>query len=163
MLLLFTVFSVSIDAFSVGIALSLSKKIEISHIISVITFTFLLSLIALLFASLLQEYVSYFSYLGCFLLMFLGVKNIIDFKKNKEVEVTSPYLVGISVGTDAMVASFTLSVSFAFSFVVALLMSLFHGAFFILGKYLSKVIKNEKGMTFVSGVFLILIGIFRFF
>ena len=95
--------------------------------------------------------------------MFLGIKNVIDSKKNKEVEMTSPYLVGISVGTDAMVASFTLSVSFAFSFVVALLMSLFHGAFFILGKYLSKLIKNEKGMTFVSGVFLILIGIFRLF
>ena len=163
MILLFTIFSVSIDAFSVGIALSLGKKMELSHILSVIIFTFLLSLVALMFARILQEYVSYFSYFGCVLLIFLGVKNIIEFKKGKEDQVLAPCIVGISVGMDAMVASLTLIVSFKFAFIVALLMSVFHGAFFILGKFFSSVIKNEKGMTFASGIFLILLGIFRLF
>jgi hypothetical protein len=56
-----------------------------------------------------------------------------------------------------------LTVPFSQIIAVAFVMSAFHGVFFVFGGLFSKLIKRGSGMKFASGVFLILLGIFRLF
>lgn len=163
MLLIFTAFSVSIDAFALAIALSIANKIDFWHFFSVIVFTFFMSLIGLILSTILSEYIFYFSLLGSILLVVLGIRNLIATKREMRIKNIHPCIVGISVGVDAMIASFTICVPFIYTFAVAIIMSVFHGVFFILGQYFARFIKSGKSMSFASGIFLILLGIYRLF
>ena len=161
MILLFTAFSVSIDAYVTGLALAMGCKTDNKQVFCVILFTFLMSLTALFLGSVLRKYTNIFAISSGILLILLGIKNIISSAKSAKVTSLSAPLVGISVGADAMIASFTFAVPVLFAFAVALVMSVFHGAFFILGSKTAGLLKGAKKATFASGVFLILLGVFR--
>jgi hypothetical protein len=122
-----------------------------------------MSLTALFLGSVLRKYTGLFAISSGLLLVLLGIKNIISSTKSAKATYLSAPIVGISVGADAMIASFTFDVPLLFAFAVALVMSVFHGAFFILGSKTASMLNGAKKATFASGVFLILMGLFRFF
>jgi putative Mn2+ efflux pump MntP len=162
MILLLTAFSVSIDAFTAGVAISVGSRTGVKHVACVLIFTFVLTSLALLLGVFLSKYISVFSIIGASLLILLGTKNLACANKTTTISLNAP-LVGISVGMDATLACLTLSVPFLQVFAVAIIMSVFHGVFFVLGGIFSKVIKRGNKVKFASGVFLILLGIYRLF
>ena len=164
MLFLLTAFSVSIDAYVAGLAFTLGKAPTLKYVASVFAFTFLLSIIALMIGNVLSKYGIVFKIMGALLFIVLGIKNICAYRKEQEKNRnTSAVTVGISVGLDAGIAC--LSFSFAFMAAVALsvVMAVFHSAFFMLGQSTAKLLKTAKRGMLASGVFLILLGIYKLF
>ncbi len=164
MLLLVTSFSVSIDAYIAGLACSLGNKLSIKYVIYVLVCTFVLSIIALFVGGILNRYGLIFKTVGALLFVFLGVKNIYESHQSKtEIETTNALMVGIGVGIDAGVACLSFSLSFYNAFAVAIVMSIFHAAFFVIGQCCAKLLQTVERMSFASGVSFIMLGIYKLF
>ena len=163
MLILFTAFSVSIDAYVAGLAFSLGERVSLKHTICVFVYTFALCCVTLFIGGLISRYSLFFKISGCVLFVFLGIKNICGYKKRAEQKSTNASLVGISVGLDASVACLSFSLPVLHAFAVAFTMAVFHLVFFVLGQRSARFLKTAESMSFVSGVFLVLLGIYKFF
>jgi putative Mn2+ efflux pump MntP len=101
---------------------------------------------------------------GALLLIFLGVRNIYETRRNKlKTELTSAPLIGLGVGIDAGIACLSFSLSFYNAFAIAIVMSIFHGAFFVIGQCCAKFLQTAERMSFASGVFFIMLGIYKLF
>ncbi len=162
MIFLLTAFSVSIDAYVCALAVSLSAKKRIIYIIFVVLFTFILSAIALMIGNRLSRYKILFKVLGGCLFLFLGIKNLCETKKGNVSENINAPMVGFGVGTDAAIACLSYAVGFLDGIFIVTVMSVFHGAFFALGQCTAQFLKTAERASFVSGVFLILLGVFKF-
>ena len=159
MLFLFTAFSVSIDAYVAGLAYSIGNKPSLKHVAYVLIFTFIISLIALFVGRILSAYELFFKVFSALLFVFLGVKNLLI--KEEKSDIVSAPIIGMGVGLDAGVACLSFAVSTCFAFAIALVMSVFHGVFFLVGKHCALLLKTAKRTSVACGILLIMLGIYK--
>ena len=163
MVLFFTALSVSIDAYAAGFAYGLTRKLGFFGAIYAGTITFFACLAAGLFRVFFSRGAMLVNFVSGMVLIVLGVKYMVGkcFEKERDN--------GISFRHDLTALGFFVSVDAAFAclainentLVCAFLTSVFHAAFLYFGAMTAKPSRIFGDLTFLSGVFLFLLGIKR--
>lgn len=179
MVFLFTVISVSVDAYAAGLAYNLGKRLTFSETVYAGFYTFVACLLAAALRDAALNGVAALSAIGGILLMLLGVNCIAGqlsesflshaygYAKNPfsancvcgEKRDSGVTALGISVSVDAAAATVAMRGTGAFE--CAFMMFVFHTFFLRIGALSAKPLKLFGGVTYFSGAFLILLGIYR--
>lgn len=173
--------SASIDALSLGITYGI-KKTKMSKTASIIIFITVLccSTIALLVGHSFSLFFSHnFSILiGSFLLIMLGSYNIynsikksnsfknFDIDNSNYINKKDATLLGLAVAIDASCVSMGAGIIGYVSFILPVLMAIFHTLFVNCGNSIANLIVNNLNipsniLSILSGILLIFIGIFK--
>lgn len=160
MVLFFTAISVSIDAYAAGFAYGMTKKIGVLGALYAGVITFLACLIAGVFKAFFIENVLYFNLISGLTLSCIGIKYMLDSRKNvkEEKSVSGLTALGFFVSVDAAIACLAMEGGVVS---VALLMGQFHAVFLYLGAVSARPLPAIGNLTFLSGAFLFLLGIKR--
>ncbi|MFA6860041.1 MAG: manganese efflux pump [Clostridia bacterium] len=163
---------VNIDAMFGGIALGISNKPKFTHLLVCASVGFFMCLFACLVGEGLEAIAGErMQVLAGIILVLIGIRNIILFVKQKlSVEkrtngIVSFLAVGFSVGLDAMAGAFSLSLIVSETYLIPIVFGLAQFLFTWLGMVVTnlKFFSFLKKASYLSGVFLIVIGLIRFF
>ena len=166
----------AMDAFSVSVAnglnepkMSKSKSLGISLTFGI--FQFIMPMIGFIFVNFLLEsfkvFEKYIPWISLILLLFIGIKMIIDSIRNSESEkpavgVVGLIIQGIATSIDALSVGFTIAeYSFVLAFIESLIIGMVTCLICIVGIYIGKKFgdKYSKSASIVGGIILIAIGI----
>ena len=173
--------SASIDALSLGITYGI-KKTKISRtgniiIFSIVLFCSILAMLAGHFLSLMFSPIFSVA-LGSSLLIMLGIYNIykefhensslknFDIDNSNYIDYKEAVAIGLTVAVDASCVSMGCGIIGYISFILPVFMAIFHTLFVNVGNSLSKRLVQQlnvpsRVLSILSGVLLILIGVFR--
>lgn len=176
---IFLALSASIDALSIGITYGI-KKTKIPLKCNIIIFLILLCLTSI--SILIGHYISIIfsakvsTFIGSFLLIVLGIYNIYKIQNNistnfdsdnsNYIDEKEAFILGIAVAIDASCVSLSSGMIGLGSFILPVFMAIFHTFFVNCGNLISNIFFKRfkistKNLSLISGIILILIGIFR--
>ena len=157
--------AVSVDAYLAGFAYCVKRKLTFFQTLYAGSFTFFICVIALVLGDAYLKESVIFEYLGAFLFLFIGFKNYFGSFKEEGLMKTSsaenPTLLGLAVSVDAGVACLAYSVKGMMIFPYAFVMFAGHFLFLLLGSLTAKLLFFVKKVSFLSGVFMIFLGIMK--
>ncbi len=163
-----TALSVSVDSFFAGLALSIKNQRKTQSVCSVLISVFMLCLLGSLLGKIFGEFLkNYAQFLAGVILIIVGVIGL--FKKEEQSltdksnnSIKKSLVVGVSVGLDGAVGSFTLTASGFNGLLVTAFITLIHVGLlvlaFLLGEKISKKITSEGKLPSLT---LILLGIYK--
>ena len=167
--LLITALAVSLDSFICGLALSIGHGKKACLVIVITVTVFIMCIIANYTGYLLQNFLTErTASLGGILLVLIGSYNLI--KKEESVSknrgdsfFTQSFIVGVAVGLDGAIGTFSLSLMGINSFYVPLIIALTHGIMITLSVALSQTTFFDKigRFRFIPPILLILLGIYK--
>lgn len=173
MVFLFTVISVSVDAYYAGLAFNIGERMTFSDCIYAAFYTFVFCLLASLVRCIAGEYIELLDISGGIILCCIGIQYIFKTYDNRASRCDRYYMfesgrknrgkitaLGLSVSADAAAATIALPV-LSSPVIKAFLMFAAHSFFLILGAVSARPMKGFVGATAVSGVFLLLMGMSR--
>ncbi len=165
--LLLTAFTVSIDSFVCGFALSLRGKKKYLIVLGIFLTVLAMCFIANYLAIFLSEYLTEkTASLGGLILIGVGIWNL--FKKDEDSSakygvLKQSLISGFAVGLDGAAANLSLSITGINSFYVPIVIAAMHALTISLGILLSqtKLAKKFGSIKFIPPVILILLGIYK--
>lgn len=172
MVFLFTVISVSLDAYYAGISFNLGEKLTLADCIYASFYTLATCLIASALRDAASGYTAIINKAGGALLIAAGIKYLTEAycgKKRTAKALFKPLcgrsrsesvtLMGLSVSADAAAAAVALPA--APPLLCALAMFVFHAGFLLLGSITAKPLRSFEGATVAAGIFLAAAGTCR--
>lgn len=161
-----TALSVSVDSFFAGVALSIKNKKYLSSILCVLATVFALCLLGSLLGKIFGDFLKkYAQTLAGFILILVGALGFLKRKRQSENKINSvkkSLAVGISVGLDGAVGSFSLTAIGYNGILVAVLITAIHVLLlilaFIIGGKISKKLHPESKIPSIA---LVLLGIYK--
>lgn len=172
MVFLFTVISVSLDAYYAGISFNLGEKLTLADCIYASFYTLATCLIASALRDAASGYTAIINKAGGALLIAAGIKYLTEAyygKKRTAKALFKPLcgrsrsesvtLMGLSVSADAAAAAVALPA--APPLLCALAMFVFHAGFLLLGGITAKPLRSFEGATVAAGIFLTAAGTCR--
>ena len=166
--LVLTALSVSADSFFGGLALFVEQKQKIKSVlgvfISVLTLCVLGSTLGEIFGNFLKIYAEL---LGGIILVLVGLTGLVKKPSDKiykgdSTSIKKSLLVGVSVGLDGAVGSFTLTASGFNGIFVALFITFIHVILLILALYLSKKLPSKiQNESKIPSLILVFLGLYK--
>lgn len=167
MLLFFTIVAVSLDAFIASLAYNIKNKLSTSEIVYCSAFTFLLCCITLTVGSALRDAGYIFKIIGGFIFIALGIKSFIPSAETQQLYKKRNYfdlaILGLGVAADAALACLTMTVGGWMIPLYAFYMFAAHFFFICLGMVTAGSFSVLDKLNFLSGLFLIALGIYKIF
>ena len=177
--------SSSLDSLGIGITYGI-KNMKISKISMLILFTIscFISFSSILLGDFINNFISnsFSNLVGCSGLVFIGVSmifksiynsnnvknNYYDFNNSNLIDPKEAIALGFALSLDSLGIGISYSLTDSTSFLFPIFIGIFQVAFLNLGIFISKKIKNISNIpdfvcSLISGMLLILFGIFRLF
>ena len=170
--------SSSLDSLGIGITYGI-KNMKISKISRLILFTIscFVSFSSILLGNFINNFISnsFANLIGCSVLVFIGVSMIFksisnsnNVKNSNLIDPRESIALGFALSLDSLGIGISYSLTDSTSFLFPFFIGIFQVAFLNLGIFCGKKIKNISNLpdfvcSLVSGILLILFGIFRLF
>ena len=177
--------SSSLDSLGIGITYGI-KNMKISKISRLILFTIscFVSFSSILLGNFINNFISnsFANLIGCSVLVFIGVSmifksisnsnnvknNYYDFNNSNLIDPRESIALGFALSLDSLGIGISYSLTDSTSFLFPIFIGIFQVVFLNSGIFISKKIKNISNIpdfvcSLISGMLLILFGIFRLF
>lgn len=163
MVLVLTALAVGVDAYFAGLAYSIKRRLALPEILLAGSFTFLVCVPALCLGKIVSRF-QFANILAALVFVYLGAKNYLDAVYNpvrNERSFGSVVALGLAVSADAALACLTLQRGTLSVLAVAGIMCLVHTLMLWLGAVSSALARVLNGITGLSGIMLIAIGLIK--
>lgn len=168
LILIVTAISVSADSFFLGLSLLLKSKNYFSTVSAIAVSVFILCFLGATLGEVFGEYLKNYAQVTSGLILFIvGISEIFFNKKtDNKLENSSfkkSFFLGLSVGLDGAVGSFSLACLGYNGPFVAILITIVHVLLLIVAQSISKLLKNVKISDKIPPLILACLGIYKLF
>lgn len=166
--LVLTALSVSADSFFGGLALLIDEKQKIKSVLAVFISVLILCVLGSTLGKIFGDFLkNYAEFLGGIILILVGISGLVKKPNNKiynrdKSSIKKSLLVGISVGLDGAVGSFTLTASGFNGLFVALFITFIHVILLVLALFLSKKLPSKiQNESKIPSFILVFLGLYK--